>query len=195
MFKKSHSKNFYGSLAILRSLSTCKVAEMHPLRMMECCISFFWECILVNLGSSIPLDFSRYRENRLTFLNGVFCNLIQILMMKYDPAGVTRPWTWVPWEANEFMVRFFWDWVYCVILVPGERCVLASYYTNHGGPGSDKVVNLFSYGCVSEKPVICETSGTSFCCLWLRLRKPHRLTFFPKSMVQFSNTVVHFQKH
>ncbi len=51
-------------------------------------------------------------ENRLTFLNGVFCDMFQILMIKYDPAGVTWPWHWVPAEANEFMVRFFWDWVY-----------------------------------------------------------------------------------
>ena len=55
----------------------------------------------------ILLDFSRYRENRFEW---VFCDLFQILMIKYDPAGVT--WPWVPGEAKEFMVRFFWDWVY-----------------------------------------------------------------------------------
>ncbi len=40
------------------------------------------------------------------------CDLFQILMIKYDPAGVTWPWPWVTGEANEFMVRVFWDWVY-----------------------------------------------------------------------------------
>ena len=39
----------------------------------------------------VPLDFSRYSGNRLTFLNGVFCDLFQILVIKYDPAGVTLP--------------------------------------------------------------------------------------------------------
>ncbi len=69
-----------------------------------------------------PLDFSRYRENRLTFLNGIFCDLFQIFMIKYDPAGVTWPWPWVPGEANDFMVRFFWAWVYSwIMLINNER--------------------------------------------------------------------------
>ena len=60
----------------------------------------------------IPLDFSRYRENHLIFLNEGFCDLFQIPLIKYDPAGVTWIWPWVTGEAKEFMVRFFWDWVY-----------------------------------------------------------------------------------
>ena len=36
---------------------------------------------------NIPLDFRGYRENGLTFLNRVFCDLFQILMIKYGPAG------------------------------------------------------------------------------------------------------------
>ena len=37
----------------------------------------------------IPLDISRYWENHLTFLDGVFCDLLQICVIKCDPAGVT----------------------------------------------------------------------------------------------------------
>ena len=59
----------------------------------------------------IPLDFSRYQENHLTFLNGGFCDLFQIPLIKYDPAEVTWTWPWVTGEAKIFMVRFFWDWV------------------------------------------------------------------------------------
>ena len=36
-----------------------------------------------------PLDFTRYQDNHLTFLNSVFCYLLQILLIKYHPAGVT----------------------------------------------------------------------------------------------------------
>ena len=50
---KAHSKILYGSLVTLRSLSTCKVTEMHPLKMLKCYISFFWGCIWVNPGSYI----------------------------------------------------------------------------------------------------------------------------------------------
>ena len=67
--------------------------------------------VLRNPKYDIPLDFSRYQENHLTFLNGFFCDRFQILVIKYDPAGVTWPWPWVTGEANKFMVRFFWDWV------------------------------------------------------------------------------------
>ncbi len=38
--------------------------------------------------------------------------LLQRSEDRYDPAGVTWPWPWVPGEANKFMVHFFWDWVY-----------------------------------------------------------------------------------
>ena len=34
--KKTHSKIVYASLAILISLSPCKVTEMHPLRIITC---------------------------------------------------------------------------------------------------------------------------------------------------------------
>ncbi len=35
-----------------------------------------------------------------------------VYFIKHDSAGVTWPWPWVTGEADEFMVRFFWDWVY-----------------------------------------------------------------------------------
>ena len=73
--------------------------------------------------NDIPLDFSRYWKNYQTFLNRVFCNLFKIPVIKYDPAGVTWPWPWVTEEANEFMVRFFWDWVY-IISYSDEKCPL-----------------------------------------------------------------------
>ena len=53
MCKNPHSKIFHGSLAILRCLSTCKITKIHPLRKLESCISFFWECSLVKLVSYI----------------------------------------------------------------------------------------------------------------------------------------------
>ena len=55
MCKKPLFEIVHGSLTILRSLSTCKVTKIHPLRNLESCISFFWECILVKLGSYIIL--------------------------------------------------------------------------------------------------------------------------------------------
>ncbi len=53
MCKKPHSKIVHGSLAILRGLSTSKITKIHPLRTLESCFSFFWECSLVNLASYI----------------------------------------------------------------------------------------------------------------------------------------------
>ncbi len=53
MCKKLHSKIVHGSLAILGSLSTFKVTKICPLRKLESCVSFFAECILVKMGSSI----------------------------------------------------------------------------------------------------------------------------------------------
>ena len=61
------------------------------------------------------VDFLRYWENHLTFLNGFFCGPFQILVIKYDPAGVTWPWPWVTWEAwihGAFLLRLsvvIWD--------------------------------------------------------------------------------------
>ncbi len=49
MCKKRHYKIVQGSSAILISLSTCKITKIHPLRKLESCISFFWECSLVKL--------------------------------------------------------------------------------------------------------------------------------------------------
>ena len=53
MCKKAHFKIVHGSLAILWSLSTCKVTKIHPLWKLVSCISFFSECILEKLSSNI----------------------------------------------------------------------------------------------------------------------------------------------
>ena len=55
MCKKPRSKIVDGSLVILISVSTCKVTKIYPLRKLESCISFFWECSLVKLVSYIVL--------------------------------------------------------------------------------------------------------------------------------------------
>ena len=233
MCKKTHSKIVQGSLAILRSLSTCKIMKIHHLRKLDRCIAFFWECSLAKLGSyiisamllaitckrthfkiflhrfpivskclgacqlrktmkyeisgnfsstwsqkfhwlfqvisyfdmksflkhylehdritqycriqyhtllakrnasfgkktqifihcngiwavfrtlehDIGMRFSRCRENHSTYWDGVFCDLLQISISRYDPARVTWPWPWVAWQAGECMMHFFWDWV------------------------------------------------------------------------------------
>ncbi len=51
--KKKHSKIVQGSVAILRSLSTCEITKIHPLRKLDRCISLFWECSLAKVGSYI----------------------------------------------------------------------------------------------------------------------------------------------
>ena len=53
MCKKLCSKIVYVSLAIRRSLSTCKITKIHLLRKLDCCISFSRECNLVKLVSYI----------------------------------------------------------------------------------------------------------------------------------------------
>ncbi len=50
-------------------------------------------------------------------LDRVFCDLLQIPVTWYDPAGVTWPWPWVTGQADESTVCFFWDWVYVLCLV------------------------------------------------------------------------------
>ena len=75
---------------------------MHRLEKYQICIdcSGIWAVLRIP-KHDIPLDFSRYRENHLIFLNRVFRDLCQIPVIKYDPAGDTWPWTWVTGEAGK----------------------------------------------------------------------------------------------
>ncbi len=54
---------------------------------------------------------------KVAFLLGKSVDRFQIPVIKYDAAGVPWPWPWVTVKANEFMVRFFWDWVWSTIII------------------------------------------------------------------------------
>ncbi len=66
----NNSKILQGSLAILGSLSICKITKIHPLRKLESCFSFLRGCSLVKLGSYfiLPMLLVISCKRFLTFL-------------------------------------------------------------------------------------------------------------------------------
>ena len=77
---------------------------------------FFSECVHIDWKTWVYTQSQKkcMVESCVSFWEDgwTFCDLFQILMINYNPAGGNWSWPWVTGEINEFMVRFFWDWVY-----------------------------------------------------------------------------------